>query len=306
MTCVDIAPSVKAGRVRAIALSIVFVLIWSSGYLVGTIGAHSGPPLALAAWRFLLAFVVLGIVSLVTRAPWPTDPRVYPQLLITGALLQTGQLGGIYVGLGNGVPAGLSSLVLSAAPLIVAAAAVPLFGEKLAGLQWLGLGLGLVGVVISLTGKLSTSGNPIGYGATGLAVIAFAAGTVYQKKFGQTVDLRTGTTIQLLGATVTCFPLAAAYGGIHLPLTAPALGSLLWLAMVNSIGALTLLFVLLRRSSGGAATSLLYLVPPVTALLAVPLLGQTVTTSIFVGMAVAAVGVVLVLTNKQKVGHSTG
>ncbi|WP_390624293.1 EamA family transporter [Fodinicola feengrottensis] len=111
--------------------------------------------------------------------------------------------------------------------------------------------------------------------------------------------MRTGTTIQLLGATVTCFPLAAAYGGLHLPLTLPALGSLAWLAIVNSIGALMLLFVLLRRSSGGAATSLLYLVPPVTALLAVPLLGQPVTTSIFLGMAVSAVGVTLVLVKRK-------
>jgi drug/metabolite transporter (DMT)-like permease len=289
------------------ALPVAFILIWSSGYNVGSIGSRSGPPLALVAWRFLAAFIVMGTVSLVTSAPWPADPRVYLHLLVTGTLLQTVQLGGVYLGLGHGVPAGLSSVILSACPLIVAAAAVPLFSERLAGRQWIGLGLGLVGVVVSLSGKLSGGSQHLaGYAFTGLALVGFAAGTLYQKRFGHSVDLRTGTTVQLFGATVTSLPLAAGYGGLHLPLTATALGSLAWLATVNSIGAFTLLFILLRRRSGGAATSLLYLVPPVTALLAVPLLGQSVTASLFLGMAVSGVGVVLVLATGRRPGVPNG
>lgn len=293
----------RIARVAAAALPVVFILIWSSGYLVGTVGAHAGPPLALVSWRFLVAFVVLGAVSLVTRAPWPTQPRTYLHLLVAGALLQTAQLGGVYVGLAAGVPAALSSLILSAAPLVVAAAAVPLFAERLTGRQWIGLGLGLLGVCISLGESLSGGGlgpGLVGYVATGLALIGFAAGTLYQKRFGTSVDLRTGGTVQLAGATITSFPLALAHGGIALPLTAPALGSLAWLAIVNSIGAITLLFILLRQRSGGAATSLLYLVPPVTALLGVPLLGQSLTVSIIVGMAVSGAGVVLVLTRSRR------
>ncbi|HEU5156762.1 MAG TPA: EamA family transporter [Streptosporangiaceae bacterium] len=282
-------------RVVAAALPVVFVPIWSSGYIAGTIGARSGASLALVAWRFLLAAVILGAVALLTNAPWPSDPRVYAHLLVVGVLLQTVQLGGVFLGLGHGVPAGLSALMLSACPLIVAAAAVPLFAERLSGRQWIGLGLGLAGVAISVGGRLSGGGRPVGYALTGLALVGLAAGTLYQKRFGLSVDLRTGTTVQLFGATVTSFPLAAAHGGLGLPLTAGALGSLVWMATVNSIGALVLLFVLLRRRTGGAATSLLYLVPPVTALLAVPLLGQGITAGVVVGMAVSGVGVVLVL-----------
>jgi drug/metabolite transporter (DMT)-like permease len=207
-------------------------------------------------------------------------------------LLQTVQLDGVYLGLGDGVPAGLSSLILSASPLIVAAAGVPLFAEHLTGRQWIGLGLGLVGVLVSLSEKLSGSGQAARYAFTGLVVIGFAAGTLYQKRFGRSVDLRTGTTIQLLGATVTSFPLAAARGGPHIPPTTPVLGSLVRLATVNSIGS----FGLLQQRPGGAATSLLYLVPPVTALLAVVLLGQAVTSSVFLGMAISGAGVVLVVT----------
>ncbi|WP_169809394.1 DMT family transporter [Actinomadura chibensis] len=285
-----------ARRLAAAAPPVVFVPIWSSGYLAGTIGARSGASLALVAWRFLAAFAVLGAVSLATRAPWPKDRRVYAHLLVTGVLLQTVQLGGVFFGLGHGVPAGLSALILSACPLIVAAVAVPVFAERLTGRQWAGLALGLAGVVVCVSGNVSGGGaSGAGCAYTGLALAGLAAGTLYQKRFGGAVDLRTGTAVQLLGATVTTFPLAMAHGGLRMPLTSAALGSLAWLAVVNSIGALILLFVLLRRGTGGAATSLLYLVPPVTAVLAVPVLGQALTASVLLGMAVSGTGVLLVL-----------
>lgn len=287
-----------AGRVAGVALPIVFVPIWSSGFIAGSIGARSGASLALVAWRFLVAVVLLGAIALVTRAPWPTEPRTYAHLLVTGILLQTVQLGGVFLGLGHGVPAGLSALIMSACPLIVAAVAVPLFAERLYWRQWIGLGLGLAGVAISVSDKPSGSGQLVGYALTGFALVGLVGGTLYQKRFGQSVDLRTGTAVQLLGATVTAFPLAAAHGGLGLPLTAGALGSLAWMATVNSIGALMLLFVLLRRSTGGAATSLLYLVPPVTALLAVPLLGEGLMADVVLGMAVSGVGVVLVIVKR--------
>ncbi|MFI0447985.1 DMT family transporter [Actinomadura sp. 6N118] len=287
-----------AGRWVGLGIAVAFVPIWSSGYIAGTIGARSEPSLALVAWRFLMACAVLGVVSLVTRAPWPTSPRVYAHLLITGILLQTVQLGGVFLGLGHGVPAGLSALMLSACPLIVAAAAVPLFSERLTGRQWIGMGVGLLGVAISVSERLSGGGRLSGYAFTVLALAGLAAGTLYQKRFGHSVDLRTGTTIQLLGATLTIFPLAAGYGGLDIPMDAAALGSLAWLAIVNSIGALILLFVLLRRSPGGVATSLLYLVPPATALLAVPILGQGLTLSIVLGMAVSGIGVVFVIVSR--------
>ena len=291
-------------RAAAAALPVVFVPIWSSGYLAGTIGARSGASLALVAWRFLVAFAALGLFALATRAPWPRERRVWGHLLVAGVLLQTVQLGAVFFGLGNGVPAGLSSLVLSACPLIVAAVAVPVFAERLTARQWTGLVLGLAGVAVSVSGDLSGGANLVGYAYTALALAGLAAGTLYQKRFGLAVDLRTGTTIQLLGATLTTVPLAALSGGLGVPLTAEALGALAWLAIVNSIGALILLFVLLRRGTGGAATSLLYLVPPVTAVLAVPILGQDITSGVIVGMAVSGVGVLLVLARTREPGRA--
>ena len=288
-----------------IALPITFILIWSSGYLVGTIGVHAGPPLALIAWRFLVALTVITLISLATRAPWPTRPRTYLHLLITGALLQTVQLGCVYLGLAAGVPAGLSSVILGASPLLVAALGAALLGEHLARRQWIGLLIGLLGVVISLSPQLTAGHQQLtGYLFTGIALIGFAAGTLYQKRFGQTVDLRTGTTVQLLGATLTSFPLAALHGGLHLPLNTAALGSLAWLGTINSIGAFIVLFTLLRTRTSAAATSLLYLVPPVTALLAVPLLHQPLTSAVLIGMAISGIGVLLAV-NPTRTAHPT-
>lgn len=290
-------------------LPATFILIWSSGYLVGTIGVHAGPPLALLAWRFLIALIIITLISLATRAPWPTDPRTYPRLLITGALLQTVQLGCVYLGLDAGVPAGLSSVILGASPLLVAAIGVPLLGERLRPRQWIGLIIGLAGVIISLSPKLTSGHHQLaGYLYTGIALIGFAAGTALhkyfsQKRSGQTVDLRTGTAIQLIGATITSFPLAALHGGLRLPLTPTALGSLAWLATINSIGAFIVLFTLLRTRTGGAATSLLYLVPPVTALLAIPVLHQPLTSAVIIGMIVSGIGVTLA--TRRRTGRST-
>lgn len=282
-------------RVGTGVLPAAFVVVWSTGYLAATVGAHSGPPLALLFWRFLLAFVVLGATALVTRAPWPRDPRVYLHLAVAGFLLQTVQFGPLYIGISMGVTAGMASMIMSACPLVVAAVAVPLFAERLTRWQWLGLGVGLAGVAISLSDKLDGGGTVAGYVLAGIALLGFAAGTLYQKRFGAAVDLRTGTTVQLLAGMVTILPFAALHGGVLLPMTLPAVGSSVWLALVNSIGGFTMLFLMLRLRSGGAATSVLYLVPPVTAVLALFVLGQTTPPTVFVGMVVSGVGVLLVV-----------
>lgn len=187
-----------------------------------------------AVLAVLIALVLLATIALVTRAPWPRDPRVWMNLLVHRRAPADGSVRPpLYLGLGLGVPAGLASLIMSSCPLLVAAAAVPLFSERLSGRQCLGLALGLIGVAISLSEQLGGTGDLAGYAFTGLALIGFTGGTLYQKRFGQTVDLRTGTAIQLLGATVTSFPVAAAHGGLALPLTTSAVSSVVWLATVN-------------------------------------------------------------------------
>jgi drug/metabolite transporter (DMT)-like permease len=282
------------GRLAGLGFATAFVLVWASGYLVGDLGTSASPPMTLLFWRFGVATAVIGTVALATRARWPARPREWVRPAAAGVLLQTVQFAGVYVGLSLGVPAGLASLIVSASPLVIAVAAVVLDGERLRPAAWLGLALGLAGVGVAVSVELSGGARVAGIGLTVLGLAGFVAGTLLQKHAPVSADLRTATTIQMGAATLTSVPLAAAFGGFALPLTATAVGSVVWLGVVNSVGGLLLLFALLRRRSGAGATSYLFLVPPVTALLAVPLLGQPLHLAALVGVAIAAVGVGLV------------
>jgi drug/metabolite transporter (DMT)-like permease len=276
-------------------LATTFVLVWTSGYLVGDLGTSASPPLTLLFWRFLLATVVIVTIAVVTRAPWPRRLRDWVRPAAAGVLLQNVQFAGIYLGLSLGVPAGLASLIVSASPLVIAVAAVVFDGERLRPAGWLGLALGLAGVGVAVSTELSGGARTAGILLTVLGLAGFTAGTLLQKHAPASADLRTGTAIQIGAAMVTSVPVALISGsGLALPLTATAVGSAVWLAVVNSVGGLLVLFVLLRRRSGAGATSYLFLVPPVTALLAVPLLGQPLHLAVLAGVALAAAGVALV------------
>ena len=273
----------------------LFVLLWSSGFLVGSVGARQVPPLALTTWRLLLAGALLALVALATRAPWPRDGRAWRDLVITGVLLQGVQFAGAYLALATGVPAGLAALVLCLSPVLVALLSGPVLGEPLGAAGWWGSGLAVLGALVAGADHLGAGGTPAGLAFLLLGLAGFAAGTLYQKRAGAAMDLRTGTAVQLLAAAALVGPLAVLTGGgLPLPVTGIGVAALLWIALVNSIAGALLLFVLLRRGTGAATSGLLYLVPPVTAVLAVPLLGEPLAARTVVGLAITLAGVVLV------------
>jgi drug/metabolite transporter (DMT)-like permease len=277
------------------ALGPLFVLLWSSGFLAGGLGTRDVPALALCAWRFLLAAAVLLAVALLTRAPWPRSRRAWGDLVVTGALLQAVQFGAAYTAIALGVPAGLAALVLCLSPVLVAVASGPVLGERLGRRGALGSALAVVGALVAGAGHLGDGGSPLGIALMLVALVAFAGGTLYQKRFGAAMDLRTGTAVQLLTGAAVVAPLSFLVdGGMPLPNTLTGVAALAWLTVANSIGGVLLLFVLLRRGTGAGVSGLLYLVPPVTAVLAVPVLGQPVDVETLAGLAVTLGGVVLV------------
>ncbi len=274
----------------------VFVLLWSSGFLAGSLATRAAPPFALTVWRFLLAAVLLAGVAVLTRAPWPRGRRAWRDLVITGVLLQGVQFGAAYGALGFGVPAGLGALVLCLSPALVAVLAGPVLGERLGRLGWWGSGLALVGALVAGAHHLlGAGGSPAGIALLLLGLAGFAAGTLYQKRTGASMDLRTGTAVQLLAGAAAVLPVALlTEHGLPLPSTGAGVAALAWIVVMNSIAGAVLLFVLLRRGTGTGTSGLLYLVPPVTAVLAVPVLGQPLEPLTVAGLALTLVGVVLV------------
>ncbi len=278
------------------ALGPVFVLLWSSGFLAGAIATRSAPPFALTVWRFLFAALLLALLAVATKAPWPRGGKAWRDVVITGVLLQGVQFGAGYGALALGVPAGLGALVLCLTPALVAVLSRPVLGERLGRRGWWGSALALAGALVAgVHHLLAAGGSAAGIGLLLLALAGFAGGTLYQKRAGASMDLRTGTAVQLLAGAVAVLPVALlTEHGLPLPSTGTGFAALAWIVVVNSIAGAILLFVLLRRGTGAAASGLLYLVPPVTAVLAVPVLGQPLELATMVGLALTLVGVVLV------------
>jgi drug/metabolite transporter (DMT)-like permease len=204
-------------------------------------------------------------------------------------------LGGVFVAIRLGLEAGLSALIVSLQPLLVAASAGLLLGERVGPRAWLGLGLGLCGVALVLGRKLGLSGTQaLGALACVAALAGITVGTLYQKRFCSGHDLRTGNFVQFAAATLACGLLALAFETRRVDWTPELVFALLWLVLVLSVGAISLLYVLLRRGAASRVASLFFLVPPTTALIAWPLFGEQLGPLELLGMALTVAGVALV------------
>ncbi|GCE01346.1 DMT family transporter [Embleya hyalina] len=275
-----------AGR----AVPPLFVLLWSSGFIVAAIGVDAAPPLLLMFFRFLLAGVLLGGFALVVRAPWPRGRRLV-HVMVAGLLFQAVQFGALYTALSLGMSAAVAALVQGLNPVLIALLAGRVLGERVSVRQWLGFGLGTIGVVVAVSGPAGTSIPALVLAVVGL--LGLSVGTVYQKRYVRDVDLRTGTAVQFLvgapfiglGSLLFETPRIGAWG--------PFLGTLAWMVLVNSIGVFTLLNLMLRRSSASRVGTLFFLTPAATALLAWLLLDQSLPVTTSAGIAIGGVGVLL-------------
>jgi drug/metabolite transporter (DMT)-like permease len=271
-----------------------FVFLWSTGFIVARYGLPFAPPLTFLLLRFLGVLVLLLPLVLVLRAPWPRG-RV-GHVAIAGLLLQAGYLSGVWCAIKLGMPAGLSALIVGMQPILTALAA-PLIGERVRPRQWLGLGFGLGGVALVVYAKITLVG--LGWQAIALAVFALlsiTAGTLYQKRFCPQFDLRTGTVIQFAASLLVVLPFAWLLEDMgSVQWTARFFGAWAWSVLALSIGAIFLLFELIRRSDATQVTSLLYLTPPTTALMAWAMFGEVLNWMGLAGMALAVIGVLFVV-----------
>lgn len=273
----------------------VFVVLWSSGYIGAKYGLPYAEPLTFLFLRFGLVVVVLAMASLVLRAPWPKSWAQVGHIAVAGLLVQGGLLGGVFEAIHLGVSAGLSAVIVSIQPLLTGVLVGPLLGEEVRPREWLGLVLGFIGVVLVVLRTLHfDKGNVAGLGLCLASLAAITGGIIYQKKYCAALDLRTGSLIQFTAATLMMLILSALFEHQHVEWTPHFIFALLWCSVVLSIGAMSILFILIRQGAASRVASLFYLVPPVTALMAYLIFGETLGPVALIGMTIAAGGVALV------------
>ena len=272
---------------------LLFVLLWSTGFIGAKLGLPHAEPLTFLAIRFSLVLVLMTALALAMRAPWPRDARQWFHIGVTGLLVHAVYIGGVFVSISKGLPAGVTSLVVGIQPLLTAVAAGWVLNETVLARQWFGLSLGFVGVALVVSGKLGTA-----YGLDALwpslaALLAITVGTLYQKRFCPSFDWRTGSVAQFLPTAVATGVAASLTESFHVEWAPSFIFALAWLVLVLSLGAVSLLNMLIRRGSAVNLASLFYLVPPCTALIAWLLFDEKLAGMALFGMALAVWGVYL-------------
>jgi drug/metabolite transporter (DMT)-like permease len=272
---------------------LLFVLLWSTGFIGAKFGLPHAEPLSFLLIRYLLVISLMTLVALAMRAPWPKDARQWFHIGVSGLLVHGVYLGGVFIAISKGLPAGVTSLVVGIQPLFTAVGAGWLLNEAVLARQWLGLVLGFVGVALVVSGKL---GSGFGLEALWPALAALAGitlGTLYQKRFCHSFDWRTGAIAQFLPTAVATAVVVALTENFRVEWVPEFIFALSWLVLVLSVGAISLLNMLIRRGSAVNLASLFYLVPPCTALIAWLLFDERLAGMALAGMALAVWGVYL-------------
>ncbi len=271
----------------------LFVFLWSTGFVGGKYGLQYAEPLTFLLWRYLLVLGLMTVFALATRAPWPKDWRQIFHIGVSGTLVHAMYIGGVFVAISHGLPAGVVALVVGMQPLLTACGAGWLLGETVTSRQWLGLLLGFAGVTLVVANKLGNVPLSAMMIPAFVALLAITAGTLYQKRFCPHFDLRTGSVIQFLPSAVLTAIVAFATETMHINWAPQFVLTLLWLVFALSFGAISLLNVLIRNGSAVNVARLFYLTPPTTAVIAWFVFGETLTGLALAGMVLAVGGVYL-------------
>ena len=276
------------------AMPVVFVLIWSTGFIVARLGMPHSPPMKFLALRYVLSVLCFAVWAVSARVAWPRDRRQFRHLAITGVLIHAGYLGGVWTAVKLGMGAGLVALLVSLQPVLTAIW-VSSWGGRVTARQWAGLGLGFGGLALVVWHKLGLGEiHPANLACAVVALVSITVGTLYQKRFVAPCDVRTAGLVQLAAAFVVTLPLALfetepmQWGG-------ELIGALAWSVLALTLGGSSLLYLLIQRGAATAVTTLLYLVPPCTALMAWLLFAEPITALTLAGMALTAFGVSLVV-----------
>lgn len=279
------------------AVPVLFVLIWSTGFVVARYGMPHAGPMGFLGLRYAMSVLAFGLWIAVARAPWPRGRVQWMHLGVTGLLMHAGYLGGVWVAVKAGLGAGMAALIVGLQPVLTALwlSARGSAGGHVRPVQWLGLVLGLAGLALVVGHKLDLGQAQISNIAPALLALAsITAGTLYQKRWVVPCDVRTANAVQLSAALLVTAPLAL-LEPYAFDWTGELVAALAWSVLVLTLGGSSLLYLLIQRGAATAVTSLMYLVPPCTAVLAWWLFDEVLTTPSLFGLACTALGVALVV-----------
>ena len=278
----------------------LFVFLWSTGFVSAKYGLPYAEPFTFLLLRFAAVVALMLPLSLAMRAVWPRTKMQLAHVAVAGVLMQAGYLSGVFCAIHMGMSAGVSALIVGLQPILTAFASAPLFGERLLARQWAGLVLGFGGVLLVVLGRTVLSGiTPATLALSVMALVSVTAGTLYQKRFCGGVDLRSGSVIQFSAAGLVLLPFALTLETMQVRWTGEFVLALGWLVLALSISAISLLYILVRKGAATAVASFFYLVPPSTALIAYLMFDETLNAMALSGMALAAIGVALVVYRRQ-------
>lgn len=279
---------------------VIFVLLWSTGFVGAKYGLSYAEPFTFLWVRMLIVVGLLAGLAILLGSHWPKGWALNLHIGVSGTLLHAGYLGGVFYAISQGMPAGLSALIVGLQPILTAILAQYLLREQVNLVQWAGLLLGLVGVALVVGENALIAGvidlKPSAYLAILLALLCTTVGTLYHKRFATQMPLVGGTVVQYIAAAIVLLILARLFGEtMQIQWTLQFTLALFWLVVVLSIGAILLLMYLIRQNSASSVASLFYLAPPVTALQTYFLFGEHLGALALLGIALAAVGVAMVV-----------
>ncbi len=286
----------------------VFVLIWSTGFIVARYGMPNAPPFKFLVVRYALSIACFLPWILLARVKWPRTGTQWGHLGVTGLLMHAGYLGGVWAAVKAGMGSGLAALIVGVQPILTAIW-LSLFGStgaagRVTRRQWVGLLLGFVGLLLVVSRKFEQGGpgdtaSPVNLAFALCALLSITAGTLYQKRFVEPCDVRTANTVQLGAALLASLPLALVETD-SMQWNPELVGAMAWSVLGLTIGGSSLLFLLIQRGAAAAVASLMYLVPPTTAVIAWLLFGEPITVITVFGVLLTATGVSLVMRTPGK------
>ena len=295
----------RDGASAAYALApALFVILWSSGFIGARMGVQYAEPFTVLLLRFSVVLSIMLPLSLLLRVNWPQSKGEAGHIAIAGILMQGGYLSGCFSAVYHGMPAGMIALITGLQPILTAFAVAPLLGERVSRMQWLGLALGFGGVAMVVWPKIGLQGlDPVSVAWALEALCAITAGTLYQKRYCPSFDLRAGSVIQFVAAFAVLLPLALLTETMHIEWNARFVFAIGWLALVLSIGAVSLLFVLIKHGEATRVSSLFYLTPLATAAMAWFAFEEHLDWLALTGMLIGVTGVALVLRKPQAIAN---